>query len=65
MGQKEFNNQKKETPMKKEYMTPEMDVIEMEYKPDCLLCESNCDDVPVNNSDPFNPNLPTHNGQLL
>lgn len=51
--------------MKKEYKAPEMDVIEMEYKPDCLLCESGCDDVPVNNSNPFNPNLPTHNGQLL
>jgi len=50
--------------MKKEYMTPEMDVIEMEYKPDCLLCESNSDDVPVNNSDPFNPNLPSTTGPL-
>lgn len=50
--------------MKKEYKAPEMDVIEMEYKPDCLLCESNCDDVPVNNSDPFNPNLPSTTGPL-
>ena len=52
--------------MKKEYMTPEMDVVEMDYE-NRLLCESgqNCDDVPVPNSNPFNPNLPTHNGQLL
>lgn len=63
MGQKEFNNQKKETPMKKEYMAPEMEVVEMDYE-NRLLCESNCDDVPVNNSDPFNPNLPSTTGPL-
>ncbi len=27
--------------MKKEYMTPEMDVVEMDYE-NRLLCESNC-----------------------
>ena len=63
MGQKEFNNQKKETPMKKEYMAPEMEVVEMDYE-NRLLCESgqNCDEVPAGN--PFNPNLPTHKGLL-
>ena len=35
MGQKEFNNQKKETPMKKEYMAPEMEVVEMDYEIAC------------------------------
>ncbi len=50
--------------MKKEYKAPEMDVIEMEYKPDCLLCESgqNCDEVPAGN--PFGPNLPSTTGPL-
>ena len=59
MGQKEFNNQKKETPMKKEYKAPEMDVIEMEYKPDCLLCESGCSEpettTPLTNNKFFGP----------
>lgn len=64
MGQKEFNNQKKETPMKKEYMAPEMEVVEMDYE-NRLLCESNnCDEVPLPNSNPFGPNLPSTTGPL-
>jgi hypothetical protein len=45
--------------MKKEYKAPEMDVIEMEYKPDCLLCESNgsnCSEPP-DTSVPFTKNI--------
>ena len=38
--------------MKKEYKAPEMDVIEMEYKPDCLLCESGCSE-PTDTTVPF------------
>lgn len=41
--------------MKKEYKAPEMDVIEMEYKPDCLLCESGCSE-PTDTSVPFTNN---------
>lgn len=44
--------------MKKEYKAPEMDVIEMEYKPDCLLCESGCTDettTPLTNNTFFGP----------
>ena len=46
--------------MKKEYKAPEMDVIEMEYKPDCLLCESGCSEptettVPLTNNKFFGP----------
>ena len=49
--------------MKKEYMTPEMDVVEMDYE-NRLLCESgqNCDEVPAGN--PFSPNIQTHKGLL-
>jgi len=51
--------------MRKEYMAPEMDVVEMDYE-NRLLCDSgqNCDEVPVNNSDPFNPNIPSTTGPL-
>ena len=46
--------------MKKEYKAPEMDVVEMEYKPDCLLCESGCSEppetsVPLTNNTFFGP----------
>jgi hypothetical protein len=45
--------------MKKEYKAPEMDVIEMEYKPDCLLCGSGCSEpettTPLTNNKFFGP----------
>ena len=44
--------------MKKEYKAPEMDVVEMDYE-NRLLCESNCPDTTLPDSNPLDPTLPT------